>query len=297
MISNTSEATQYTVLFADLVDSTQLYERVGDSSAFRLVDRCLKEMSKAIEERGGRVVKHTGDGLMVVFIAADQATETAAKLHQLVRDLPQSGGQRLAVRIGFHYGSVIESGGDFFGETVNFAARLAELASPGRALTTAETRAQLSPHWQGSLNQLPPRVLRGASRPCDLYELKCEAIGDITVLQSAQFEIEDNHELKLFLLDQTLILNEARPVVRLGRDTGADLKVGDSRASRRHAEIELRGDRFILVDRSSNGTFVSIEGEKEFLLSRGEAVLRDQGHIALGGTCHGNPFAISFICL
>lgn len=297
MISNTSASTQCTVLFADLVDSTQLYERVGDSSAFRLVDRCIKGMSRVVAERGGRVVKHTGDGLMVVFATPDLASESALKLHQMVRELPQSGAQRLAVRIGFHFGSVIESGNDLFGETVNFAARLAELASPGRALTTAETRAQLSPQWQTSLNQLPPRVLRGASRPCDLYELKCEAIGDITILQTTDFEFEDDHELKLFLKGETLVLNSERPVVRLGRDAGADLKVGDSRASRRHAEIELRGDRFILVDRSSNGTFIRMVGEKEFLLSRGETVLRNQGHLALGGTCNGNPFAISFICM
>lgn len=286
-----------TVLFADLVGSTQLYERVGDSSAFKLVDRCLKAMQRAVEEKGGRVVKHTGDGLMVVLADPDLAAETAQILHSLVRELPHSAGQRLAVRIGFHHGPVIESGHDVFGETVNFAARLVELASPGRAITTGETRVKLSGDWKSALSPLQSRVLRGASRPFELFELQCESIGEITLLQMDRFDVDEEHELRLYLNEETLVLNDQKPVARLGRDAGSDLRIGDSRASRRHCEIELRGDKFVLVDRSSNGTFVWIEGEKEFLLSREEAVLRGQGHIALGGSCIGNPNAISFVCI
>jgi len=297
MIQTPALPPECTVLFADLVGSTQLYESVGDSSAFELVDRCLKELHKAIEDRGGRVVKHTGDGLMAIFAETDKAADAAVGMHQSLRELPLLSGQRLAVRIGFNWGSVIESGDDVFGETVNFAARLMELASPGRALTTAETFQHLTTEWKELLQPLQPRVLRGASRPSELFELKCEAMGDVTVLHTGQFEIDGEHELKLYLNEQALVLNEQCPVVRIGRDATADLRVGDSRASRRHAEIELRGDKFVVVDRSSNGTYVTIDGEKEFMLSREEAVLRGRGHIALGGGCSGNPFAISFICV
>ncbi len=296
MIDTSPLPPECTVLFADLVGSTQLYERVGDTSAFALVDRCLKELQKAIEVRGGKVVKHTGDGLMAIFADADSAADAAVGMHQSLRELPPLSGQRLAVRIGFHYGSVIASGDDVFGETVNFAARLMELASPGRALTTAETFQHLTSDWQDVMYPLQSRVLRGASRPMEIFELKCEALGDVTVLQTGQFVVEGEHELKLYLNEQTVVLNENCPVARIGRDAVADMRVGDSRASRRHAEVELRGDKFVLVDRSSNGTYVSIVGEKEFVLCREEAVLRGQGHIALGGSCSGNPFAISFIC-
>lgn len=297
MVQAPAPSPDYTVFFVDLVGSTELYERVGDSVAFKVVDRTLKAMQRTIEGHDGRVVKHTGDGLMAVFGNPNQAADTAISMHTMLRDMPHAGGQRLAVRIGFHSGSVIQSGEDVFGETVNFAARLMELASPGRALTTGDTRTKLVPDWQDVLNPLPPRVLRGASRPIELYELKCDAIGEITVLQSPHFQLGGIHELKLYYLDRELVIDITNPVVRLGRDTGSDIRVGDNRASRRHAEIELRGDKFVLVDRSSNGTFVAIDGEKEFLLSREEAVLHGQGHIALGGSCNGNPFAISFVCL
>jgi len=286
-----------TVLFADLAGSTQLYERVGDSTAFELVDRCLQAMRGEIERKGGRVVKHTGDGLMAVFAEADRAADASVKIQQVVRELPLLAGQRLAVRIGFHFGPVVESAGDVFGETVNIAARLVELASPGRAITSPETVRQLAAEWKTLLHPLPARTLRGVSKPVALFELVCEALGDLTQVQTLTFEIEDEPELRLYQGTQALVLDMKRPSIRIGRDPSVDLHITDTRASRQHAQVELRGDKFVLVDRSSNGTFVAIEGEKEFMLSREEVVLRGRGHFALGGPCQGNPHTISFVCI
>ena len=287
-----------TVLFVDLAGSTRLYERVGDSVAFRLVDHCLQEMRAEIERRRGRVVKHTGDGLMAVFGEADHCCEAALRIHQVVRELPLSAGQKLAVRIAFHYGPVVENDSDVFGDTVNIAARLLELASPGRAITSMETARQLSAEWRPLLRPLQARSLRGASRLTEPFELLCGgAAGDLTVVQTVDFDAEEKPELRLYLGTQSLVLNAQMPSARLGRDPLSDLRLSDTRASRQHAEIELRGDKFVLVDRSSNGTFVLIDGEKEFVLSREEVVLRKQGHFALGRTCTDNPHLIGFVCI
>ncbi len=287
-----------TVLFVDLVGSTSLYERVGDSEAYRLVDRSIKELQKAIESKTGRIVKHTGDGLMAVFDSVDAAASAALAMNLALRDSPGPASQRLSARVGFNFGSVIESSTDVFGETVNFAARLAELASSGRALITSETRDQLSPHWRSQLNTLPPRVLRGASRPVELFELKCDSMGDTTVLRSTPFEIDDvlTQEMQLRLGDQLVVIDSLRPLIRLGRSTEADLIVRDNLVSRKHAELELRGDKFVLIDRSSNGSYVRLVGEKEFMLNREEAVLRGQGAISLGRSNDDNPLSITFVC-
>lgn len=297
MTNTESQPAEFTVLFADLAGSTQLYERVGDAAAFRLVDRCLQLMRSEIERRGGRVVKHTGDGLMAVFTDPNPAAETALRIHQAVRELPLSSGQKVAVRLGFHTGPVVESDNDVFGDTVNIAARLLDLASPGRAMTSAETAYQLEPEWRTLLHPLKPRTLRGVSRLTNPFELVCESPGDLTVVQSVNFEAEEKPELRLYLGAQTLVLDERNPSVRLGRDPSSDLCVGDTRASRQHARIELRGDKFVLVDRSSNGTFVAMDEEKEFVLSREEVVLRKHGHLALGRSCVENPYSIGFVCI
>ena len=148
MSDPTKPTNECAVLFADLVGSTQLYQRVGDTSAFELVDRCIRTMRIAVETKNGRVVKHTGDGLMAVFRDADSAADATLAIHQTVKELPSGPDQKLAVRIGFHFGGVVASGTDVFGETVNFAARLAELASPGKAITSAETARRLGPEWR-----------------------------------------------------------------------------------------------------------------------------------------------------
>lgn len=297
MTNTSSTPAEFTVLFADLAGSTQLYERVGDAAAFRLVDRCLQLMRTEIEGHGGRVVKHTGDGLMAVFRDSNSAAETVLRTHQAVRDLPLSAGQRVAVRLSFHTGPVVESDNDVFGDTVNIAARLLDLASPGRALTSAETARRLEPEWRVLLHSLKPRTLRGVSRLITPFELVCESPGDLTVVQSVNFETEEKPELRLFLGARAVVLDERNPCVRLGRDPSSDLCVGDTRASRQHAVIEFRGDKFVLADRSSNGTFVAMDEEKEFVLSREEVVLRKHGHLALGRTCVGNPYSIGFVCM
>lgn len=296
MMPESAPHTSCTVLIADLVGSTQLYQQVGDRSAFELVDRCLRELDAVAASRRGTVVKHTGDGVIVVFRSADDAADAAIGMHAAVRDMTVVTA-RMAVRVGFHSGHVIESDSDIFGETVNIAARLVELASPGRALTTLETSRGMTPEWRNLLNALPPRILRGVARPAELFELQCENLGDITVVQDASTPLEDAPELRLYLNEQRIVINEHSPMILLGRDPASDLRVGDQRASRRHAAIELRGDKFVLIDRSSNGTYVAPEGEKEFLLSREEAVLRGQGQIALGRSNGANPYSISFICL
>ncbi|MBT9497527.1 MULTISPECIES: adenylate/guanylate cyclase domain-containing protein [Zoogloea] len=297
MSEPTPPAQECAVLFADLVGSTQLYQRVGDSPAFELVDRSIREMRIAVETKRGRVVKHTGDGLMAVFRDADSAADATLAIHQALKELPATPDQRLAVRIGFHFGAVVASGTDVFGDTVNFAARLAELASPGKAITSAETARRLGPEWRSVLHTLPPRVIRGVTRPVELCELMCEAVGELTIVQSDHFLLETEPELHLYLDANALVLNSSKPSARIGRDPAADMVIADTQSSRRHAEVELRGDKFVLIDRSSNGTFVQIDGEREFLLSREEVVLRGRGHFSLGRSCSNSPQVISFVCI
>jgi adenylate cyclase len=128
------------VLFADVSDSTRLYESLGDTAAFggvRGVIGSLKSVSGAF---GGRVVKTIGDGLMCVFPDADSAASAAAEMQLAIAQRPPlERGKKLTIRVGFHVGPVIQEGDDVFGDSVNVAARMASLALPGQAITTADT--------------------------------------------------------------------------------------------------------------------------------------------------------------
>lgn len=297
MNSDEPSTRECTVLFADLVGSTQLYGRIGDSRAFSVVSACIEAISAVITDKQGRIVKHTGDGVLAVFATAAAAAEAAVSMHIRLGDLARPSEPRLAIRVGFHSGPVLISLDDVFGETVNVAARLMELASPGRALTTAETYERLTADWRTLLRKLPPRVLRGASMAIEPYELKCESLDEVTILHNSTLRPATEPELRVHFANRVFVVDRKLPVLQIGRDETVDLKVVDNRASRRHAMIELRGDKFVLVDRSSNGTFVTPEGEKEFLLTREEVVLRGNGQISLGCSCVASQYVITYVYL
>lgn len=294
MTQSERPTSESTVLFADIAGSTQLYERVGDAVAHQLVENCLQVMRGEVVGSRGRMVKHTGDGLMAIFPDPNLASEAALRIHHAVTEIPAPPKERISVRVAFHSGSVIERDEDVFGDTVNIAARLLDLATPGRAITSAESVRHMRPEWRTLIHPLHSRSLRGVSRLTELFELVCESTGVLTVVQTPDLDLGDLPELCLELGGKAVLLNEHHPSARLGRDPDSDLRVTDGRASRMHADVELRGDKFVLIDRSSNGTFVAIEGEREFVLSHEEIVLRNRGRLSLGRPCAENPQTIEF---
>src|SRR5438046_8158566 len=95
------ESQQTTVLFADVSGSTKLYETAGDAAALTAIGRCIDHMRKAAESTGGRVVKTIGDEIMALFPSPDAAAGAASEMHATIEQLPEVGGARLGVRVGF----------------------------------------------------------------------------------------------------------------------------------------------------------------------------------------------------
>jgi hypothetical protein len=81
-----------------------------------------------------------------------------------------------------------------------------------------------------------------------------------------------------------MVLDDKRNALMLGRDASCDLVIRDKRASRNHGKIERRGDKFVLSDISTNGTYVVFSGEPEYFLRREELVLRGSGRIAFAAS-------------
>ena len=125
------------VMFTDIVGSTEMAQRLGDDIAFELVETHDAIVRAAIAEHGGRVIKHTGDGIMAVFVSPVMTVKAACRIQSAVEALiPEAGRPDFKVRIGAAAGEPIERGDDFFGSTVNLAARLCAHAEPGKVLVT-----------------------------------------------------------------------------------------------------------------------------------------------------------------
>jgi adenylate cyclase len=85
-------------------------------------------------------------------------------------------------------------------------------------------------------------------------------------------------------------------VLTLGRDQSADLPIKEKTASRRHARIERRGVQYYLIDESSNGTYLQIDGDKEILLRRNQTILRGSGKISFGVSAVKSEESLTFKC-
>lgn len=275
---------EITVLFADVTGSTSLYEAAGDRKAVDAIGLCLETLRRAAEASGGRVVKTMGDEVMALFSSADGAADAAARMHLAVDSLPPMDGHKLGVRIGFHAGPVIQRDNDVFGDTVNLASRLVEQATRGQVLTSAETVSRLTPAVRNATRRLYDVTVRGKLEEvalCELLWRKSPDITDIPVTHAAPKPVRA--AIRLRYCGKELVRRRQQESITLGREAGCTVVVADPKASRQHCVIERRQDRFILKDHSSNGTYVSVEGETgETALRREELPLRGHGWIAFG---------------
>lgn len=270
------------VLFVDVSDSTRIYEALGDTAAFGAVRGCLDLMQDITRAFDGRVVKTIGDGVMCVFPTADAAAMAASEMQVRISQRRSESETKLMIRAGFHYGAVIEDGDDVFGDSVNVAARMAGLALSGQVITSGATAAMLSPHLRSFTRRLDALPVKGKSEEVEVHELLWQTGSDHTVMptRTAPKTVDaGTASLRVTYHGATITLKGG---ASFGRDTGNTVVVADPTASRLHARVELRGGKFILIDQSSYGTFVTISGGSEIRLRREEMILHGSGVIAFG---------------
>ena len=286
-----------TVLFADVCGSTRLYETIGDSAALATIGRCVALISTVCAGHGGRVVKTIGDEAMAVFADVDRAAQAAAEMQARISDEPPVGGSRLAIRVGFHEGPTIEADGDVFGDSVNVAARMVALAKREQIITSAPTAEALAPWLRTRVRELDTLTVKGKAKDMGIFELLWQdEDSDLTTAATRWKPLPARIALRQGATE--LVLDESAASITLGRDAQSDIAIGDRLASRLHARIERRRDKFVIIDQSSNGTFVTIEGQPEIMLRREELILRGRGRISFGHKHADDPAEfLAFSCV
>lgn len=126
-----------TVMFTDIVGSTNMTQRLGDEIAFVLLEVHDRIVRDALGAQGGREVKHTGDGIMAAFLSAASAVRCGMRIQdELSHHRNEHPDKKLSVRIGIAVGEPIERSNDLFGSTVQLAARLCAHAEPEQILVS-----------------------------------------------------------------------------------------------------------------------------------------------------------------
>jgi adenylate cyclase len=159
------------IAFTDLVGFTEYTDANGDLAAVDVLDRQAR-LVEAELAGCGRVVKELGDGLMLWFESGPVGLSAVCAVLAAVSAARDDADFPLAVRMGMHVGEVVERGDDFVGQTVNIAARVADLAGPGELLVTEQVVASLDAgDLRAAFRPVGPTRVKGVAAPIWLHRL------------------------------------------------------------------------------------------------------------------------------
>ena len=289
------------ILFADVVGSTQLYDKFGDTKASETVALCLDVMKDATHQFNGTVIKTIGDEVMSTFPAVDDAMGAATQMQgRISSDKGAAEGQiPVSIRIGCHFGPVVQEQNDIFGAAVHTANRMTSQAKARQIVISGTTVDQMSPEWKAQTRQIDVATVRGRLDEVALFELLWQPDEATSMLPTIDWQSKARGATKLTLnfRDATVVIDENRKNAIMGRADDNDLVIKGNLISRIHAKVEMRRGKFILIDQSTNGTFLqNVKGEETFI-RRDSTELVGEGIIGLGRVAKpGMPLAIHYIC-
>lgn len=287
----------YAVLFADIAGSSDLYKKIGDIRAKEAISGSMRIMESLINLHTGIVIKTIGDEIMARFDDPDAATAAARAIQQHFEAAKGS----VAVRVGYHYGPAILENNDVFGDAVNTAARMVAVANPWQIVTSEPTVDCLSADNQLYAKRFDYAKIKAFTESVPIYLVNWEEnTGYMTALMPViKPANRETSVSKITIHAQGMIIpvTPAMTDYTIGRDAECNLVIPSPFASRKHAWIEFRRNKFVLVDHSTNGTWVKNGAEPELFLKREELPLQGKGIISLGEPIANNQnFIIRFDC-
>ena len=195
-----SREAEATFLFADIAGFTALTEAHGDEQAVELVEEFANAVQAELPRVAGEYVKAVGDALMLrVPDPAD-----SVRLGLWITRNAMSGHHAPSVRVGGNYGSAVERNGDYFGSTINVAARVSALAAGGELLVTGHTAA-LAPDLEGVLYESRGRqVLRNVAEPVEIFAVvrMDENVDHLAIDPVCQMAVDPERAVGHLLLDE-----------------------------------------------------------------------------------------------
>ena len=281
------------VLFADISDSSHLFNAYGNERARDILHECIQVMRDVVYDSPGRVVERIGDELLSVFPTADSTARAAVALQVAVAEsrLSHRLPSFLSVRIGFHFGAVLVEGDELFGDTIYTANRVCALAKGNQILTTGDTVTRLAAELRVNTRFIERRTLKGKRQVHDVFQMPWD---DPLRTEAANAPATPAEDAVLELTHESwrTTLSATRPVCTIGRGERCDFQVELDDVSRVHARIEYRNGHFVLVDLSANGTTVRPE-RGEARLHREELRLEGSGVIQVSDA---QPVEIRYVC-
>ena len=272
-------------MFVDIAGSTRLYQEYGDTLAQDSIARCLIRLSEIIKRHRGTVVKFIGDEILCYLHDPELAFQAAFKLQEIAKDTVDPNGVQLSLRIGMHFGSAIIEDTDLYGDSVNVAAAMRDIAKGGQIIATEEIVAHIPPEISHFTRRYDTSRIKGRQEQTTIYEILWEGEASTQILSgTTSVEKMKSSKLQLAFQETELALLANMPALTLGRDYSCSIIIEGTLISRQHASIEYRRGKFLMIDKSTNGTYILTEDGRSIYLRREEFPLWGKGKISLGKT-------------
>ncbi len=282
------ENTSQIVLFVHMANTPDLNKNLGEESTQSLIKSGLSYLSIIAQQHMGTVIKNTDDGLICTFEDAGHAVEAGKTMHMdieqvLISEKPKS--IPPCISVGLHFGPIKKDEEDVSGEAINVVQKLVQIPCHRKIITTQETIDHFSADIQSLIQPLDSEESDDNLADQKLYEIIWEIDGLSELLQGSSGDIDENNLrtcLELRMDDILIEVDQNNPAITIGRQPHNNLVVREKPVSRTHACIAYREGKFVLIDESSNGTFVLIEGKKMKRVTKDEIELTDNGIIGVG---------------
>jgi hypothetical protein len=287
----------FAIVFADISGSTRLYDQLGDIQAREIVASVLDILHRIVDGYGGEVIKTIGDEIMSTLPDAESAARAAIDMHEAI-DADNEANAReswISIRIGFHYGDALVENDDVYGDAVNVAARMAAQAKARQIMTTRSTADELSADLQESARFVDYAPIKGKGEvEIDEILWQQDEFTEMAPKVQSGAVPDEIPTLALLYNDEEVVLDPDRNSVVLGRSPICDIKVQESLASRQHVRIELRRDKFFIVDQSTNGSYIRDRDGDESFLRREQMPFTHDIELSLGRAFSEDPDQIVY---
>jgi len=288
------KTTNIAIMFADISGSTRLFEVLGDATARVTVSDTLELLTKVIHIHNGTVIKTIGDEVMCTFPTADDSANAAVEMQETLEDaneMKDADAPEIKIRVGMHFGPALLEGGDVFGDAVNVAARMAAQAKGGQIITTKSTVDLLEAILRASTRFVDRAPIKGKKEDIEIFEIIWQE-EDVTRMATGM--MQDPPKLKQATLQvsyagKTVTLDQNKQGLVMGRSQACDLPINEKLASRQHVRIEMRRDKFFIIDQSTNGTHVKLDDADDAFLRREEMHISTNGALSLGKSFAEGP--------
>ncbi|MBI2277660.1 MAG: FHA domain-containing protein [Dechloromonas sp.] len=272
------------VLCADISGVASLTYHVDMQEAAHAARRFETRIRLSVESHGGRLLSSPGNRLIAYFPDHVDALQSAIDMQRRVSSLPPCAGISLFVRVGLCTGHQLKEARYFPGDGPNPAVSLSADAAPGHILLSIPRRIKGFPWAQLAADRIANVSLQCGKRGLGVFDIPWQDRDPVSLRLALAQLASAEHELSIRYRGLSLRVDSNRPRLTIGRTSGCDLAIRDPRCSRVHGVIEKRLDRFVFVDRSSNGTYLTPEGRAEIHIHNREIELAGRGHLSLGSS-------------